>query len=91
MAKASFSNYAGVSPVPFVAGGTIIKDTFVKLDTTEGQVVQATQAQDPAHRLRVLEPERHGVTGPQAGPGVDSAMRHESSRRSPCSARGRSR
>lgn len=46
MANASFSNFAGVTPVPFVAGGTIIKDTFVKLDTTEGQVVQATAATD---------------------------------------------
>jgi len=44
MAKASFSNYAGSSPVPFVAGGDIIKDTFVKLDSTEGRVVQATAA-----------------------------------------------
>jgi len=44
MAKASFSNFAGTSPVPFTAGGVIIKDTFVKLDTTEGRVVQAGAA-----------------------------------------------
>ncbi len=40
------SNLAGVSPLPFKAGGTIIQNTFVKLDSTEGQVVQATAATD---------------------------------------------
>lgn len=42
----SMTNFAGVSPIPFKAGGTIIKDTFVKLDSTAGQVVQATAATD---------------------------------------------
>ena len=42
----SLSNFAGVSPIPFKAGGTIIKNTFVKLDSTVGQVVQATAATD---------------------------------------------
>jgi hypothetical protein len=32
-------NFAGSEPLPFVAGGTIVKNRVVVLDSTEGQVV----------------------------------------------------
>lgn len=42
----TISNLLGVSPIGFVAGGAITKDTPVKLHTTEGQVVAAGAATD---------------------------------------------
>jgi hypothetical protein len=38
----ALSNLAGVSPIPFVAGGAIEINRFVKLDSTAGRVVAAT-------------------------------------------------
>ncbi len=39
---ANLSNKLGVSPAGFVAGGTVVKNRAVKLDTTAGQVIAAT-------------------------------------------------
>lgn len=38
----------GTSPISFIAGGSITKDTLVKMDTTAGQVVVTTAITDMA-------------------------------------------
>jgi len=41
-------NFAGASPLPFIAGGAITANSMVKVDTTAGQVVACTAITDAA-------------------------------------------
>lgn len=42
------SNFQGVSPISFIAGGTITRNKLVKLDSTEGRVVVTAAITDLA-------------------------------------------